>query len=132
MKTTRMKMMNTNKGQYKGDNEGPGIMLENQAPEYGENPDILPAKIPGLPANTTAHTESTGVPANEGSTGVPITGRNTRVLTEGSTGVHLEEDTDLGKNDGDNDNPPPLLARTANEDDSDDEDDEDVDNSNDI
>jgi hypothetical protein len=47
----------------------------------------------------------------------------------------IEEDTDLGNSDGDNDNPPPLLSRTANEDDSDDEDDEDdedVDDSKDI
>jgi hypothetical protein len=122
----------TNEGQYNGDNKGPGITLENQTHKYGENPDILPAEIPGVPANTTAPTESTGVPANEGSTGVPITGGNTRVLTEGSTGVHLEEDTDLGNNDGYNDNPPPPLARTANEDDSDDEDDKDVDSSKDI
>jgi hypothetical protein len=117
----------TNEGQYNGDNEGPGITLENQAPEYGEKPDILPAEIPAVPANTTAPTERTGDPENEGSTGVPITGGNTGLLTDGSTGVHLEEDTDLGNNDGDNYNPPPLLARTANEDDSDDEDDEDED-----
>jgi hypothetical protein len=63
---------------------------------------------------------------------VPIIEGNTGMLTEGSTVVHLEEDTDLGNSDGDNDNLPPLLAGTANEDDSDYEDDEDVDDSNDI
>jgi hypothetical protein len=72
------------------------------------------------------------VPENEGSRGVPINEGKTGLLTEGSTGVHLEKDTDLGNIDGDNDNPPPLLARTANEHESDDEDDEDVDDSNDI
>jgi hypothetical protein len=124
----------TNEGQYNGDNEGPGITLENQAPEYGENPDVLPAEIPGVPANTTAPTESTGVPANETSTGVSAIEEITGVLTEGSAGVHPEEpeeDTDPGNSDGDNDSPPPLLARTSNEDDSDNEDDENGDNSND-
>jgi hypothetical protein len=113
----------SNEGHYDSDNEGPGIALENEAPKYGENPGVLPTEIPGVPANTTAPAGNTRVPANEGSTGV---------LTEGSTGVHLEEDTDLGSSDGDNDNPPPLLARTANEDDSDEEDDEDADGSYDI
>jgi hypothetical protein len=124
----------TNEEQYNGDNEGPGITLENQAPEYGENPDVLPAEIPGVPANTTAPTESTGVPANEGSTVVPAIEDSTGVLTEGSAVVHPKEpkeDTDPSNSDGDKNNPPPLLLRTANEDDSDDEDDEDDDNSND-
>jgi hypothetical protein len=58
----------TNEEKYDGDNRGPGITIEKQAPEYGENPDVLPAEIPGVPTNNTAPTESTGVPANEGST----------------------------------------------------------------
>jgi hypothetical protein len=51
---------------YNGDNEGPGITLEDQSPKYGE------VEIPGVPANVTAPAESTGVPKNEmeGSTGV--------------------------------------------------------------
>jgi hypothetical protein len=59
--------------QYKGDNEGPGITLQDQSPEYGENPDAPPVEIPGVPANATDPAESTGVPTHEmeGSTGVP-------------------------------------------------------------
>jgi hypothetical protein len=116
-----------------GDNECPGTTLENQTPKYGENPNVLPAEIPEVPANTTAPTESTGVPANEMSTGVPVIEESTGELTEGSAGVHPEEpeeDTYPGNSDGDNDNPPPMLARTANEDHSNDEDDENGDNIN--
>jgi hypothetical protein len=86
-----------------------------------------------VPANAPA--ESTGVPTNEmeGSTGVPVIGESTGVLTEGSTGVHPdepEENPDPDNCNGGDDNPPPLSARTDNEDDSDDEDDGDGDNNN--
>jgi hypothetical protein len=78
-----------------------------------------------VPASTTAPTESTGVPEiePEGNTGVPAIEQGTGVLTEGSTGVHHEENTGPDNGHGDDDNPPPMSARTASEDDSDDEDD---------
>jgi hypothetical protein len=89
-----------------------------------------------VPANATAPAESTGVPTNEmeGGTGIPAIEESTGVLTEGSTGVHLdepEENPDPDNGNGGDDNPPPLSARTDNENDSDDEDDGDDDNSND-
>jgi hypothetical protein len=102
---------------------------------------VLSTEIPGVPINTiaptiepTAPTKSTGVPIEDktGTVSEGITG----VLTEGSTGVRtgvpLEGNIFLASSDGDNDNPPPLVARTANESDIDDEDDNDADDTNTI
>jgi hypothetical protein len=96
---------------------------------------VLSTEIPGVPINTiaptikpTVPTERTGVPT-EDNTGTVSEG-SSGVLTEGSTGVPLEGITGMANNDGDNDNPPPLVAHTVDESDSDNEDNNDADGTN--
>jgi hypothetical protein len=52
----------TDEGRDGGDNEVPGIALENEEPNYGETPGVMPTEIPGVPINTIEPTTKPTVP----------------------------------------------------------------------